>query len=255
MAGIREISIGSWFGSHFILISKSWRRRGHEQSTQPTTSISTYWSTWQEDQPARKVGLRAHHLSLQLLAEAYQATSCELLPTELWIIHTASPGQWERSYIADIVLSHHASRIGLLVQGPGSQQISIRKNSTIINAGVHIEVPQCGQLWPFGWGPWTRKPAKASFGNTTVDGGNPANQLRLVGYPIIYRVLYIPGGAGFQPSTVSPDLPFLGGLFFEPLKASDLFREIHQNLAGFARFIVLFVAVAGGAQQYPTRSF
>ena len=27
---------------------------------------------------------------------------------------------------------------------------------------------------------------------TTVDGWNPANQLRLVVYPIIYRVLYIP---------------------------------------------------------------
>ena len=33
---------------------------------------------------------------------------------------------------------------------------------------------------------------------------NPAgiHQLRLVIYPIIYRVLYIPGGAGFLPSTV-----------------------------------------------------
>ena len=28
----------------------------------------------------------------------------------------------------------------------------------------------------------------------TVDGRNPANQLRLVVYPIVYRVLYIPGG-------------------------------------------------------------
>ena len=25
---------------------------------------------------------------------------------------------------------------------------------------------------------------------------------QLIGYPIIYRVLYIPGGAGFLPSTV-----------------------------------------------------
>ncbi len=31
---------------------------------------------------------------------------------------------------------------------------------------------------------------------------NPANQLMLVVYPIIYKVLYIPGGAGFLPSTV-----------------------------------------------------
>ena len=39
----------------------------------------------------------------------------------------------------------------------------------------------------------------------TVDGEHPANQLRLVAYTIIYKakVLYIPGGAGFFPSTVS----------------------------------------------------
>ena len=36
----------------------------------------------------------------------------------------------------------------------------------------------------------------------TVDGRNPANQLRLVVDLIIYRVLYIPGGAGLLPSTV-----------------------------------------------------
>ena len=28
------------------------------------------------------------------------------------------------------------------------------------------------------------------------------HQLRLVVYPIVFRVSYIPGGAGFQPSTV-----------------------------------------------------
>ena len=32
---------------------------------------------------------------------------------------------------------------------------------------------------------------------TSVDGINPANQLRLVVYPIVYKVLYIPDGAGF----------------------------------------------------------
>ena len=32
---------------------------------------------------------------------------------------------------------------------------------------------------------------------------NPANQLRLVVYLIIHEVFYIPGGAGFLPSTVS----------------------------------------------------
>ena len=38
--------------------------------------------------------------------------------------------------------------------------------------------------------------------NHTVDGSEIVHQLRLVVYPIIYRVLYIPGGAGFIPSTV-----------------------------------------------------
>ncbi len=37
----------------------------------------------------------------------------------------------------------------------------------------------------------------------TVDGWNPATQLRLLVYPIINRVLYTPGGClGFLPSTV-----------------------------------------------------
>ena len=39
----------------------------------------------------------------------------------------------------------------------------------------------------------------------SVDGRNPAKQLRLVVYPIIDKVLYIPSGClGFQPSTVTP---------------------------------------------------
>ena len=36
-----------------------------------------------------------------------------------------------------------------------------------------------------------------------VDGRNAAHQLRLVVPSIIYRVLYIPGGAGFLPPTVA----------------------------------------------------
>ena len=41
-----------------------------------------------------------------------------------------------------------------------------------------------------------------AFDGDTVDGRNPANQLRLVVYPSIDRVFYIPGSAGFQPSTL-----------------------------------------------------
>ena len=40
----------------------------------------------------------------------------------------------------------------------------------------------------------------------------PNNQLRLVVYPIIYRVSYIPGGARFQPSTVA-----IAYIFFDDL--------------------------------------
>ena len=44
--------------------------------------------------------------------------------------------------------------------------------------------------------------------NHTVDGRNPANQLRLVVYPVIYTEFYIPGGDRRipEPSTVVIDL-------------------------------------------------
>ena len=58
------------------------------------------------------------------------------------------------------------------------------------------------QIFP--WGRKLKNTWKSCSSNqyTTVDGWNPANQLRLVVYPIISMVSYIPGGAGFQPSTV-----------------------------------------------------
>ena len=59
----------------------------------------------------------------------------------------------------------------------------------------------CHVLWP----PKRHlaKNGSSSSSCDTVDGWNPANQLRLVVYPMIYKVLYIPGGAAFQPSTVA----------------------------------------------------
>ena len=46
----------------------------------------------------------------------------------------------------------------------------------------------------------------------TFDGRNPANQLRLVVHPIVYRVIYISGDClGFLPSTVVS--PFLKKYF------------------------------------------
>ena len=49
-----------------------------------------------------------------------------------------------------------------------------------------------------------------------------ANQLRLVVDPIIYRLLYIPGGAGFLPSTV--------GLSFSQFAAPNS-KSIPENIA------------------------
>ncbi len=58
----------------------------------------------------------------------------------------------------------------------------------------------------------------------TVDGKNPANQFRLVVYPIISRVLYIPGGAGFLLSTVP--LPGEDRLAAEQVGASCTLERI-----------------------------
>ena len=61
-----------------------------------------------------------------------------------------------------------------------------------------------------------------------VDGRNPTNQLRLAVYPIIYRVLYIPGGAGSLPSTVcwvSQGKDPTAYIFLE--NAWDIFWGIH----------------------------
>ena len=46
---------------------------------------------------------------------------------------------------------------------------------------------------------WSLEKLLASF---SCDGWNPAPVDMVYNYPIIYGVLYIPGGAGFQPSTV-----------------------------------------------------
>ena len=44
---------------------------------------------------------------------------------------------------------------------------------------------------------WIRNLSATKNSCDPVDGRNPANQLRLVGYHIINKVLYIPSGAGF----------------------------------------------------------
>ena len=67
---------------------------------------------------------------------------------------------------------------------------------------------------------------KPSIVGTTVDGRNPANQLRLVVYLVIYRVLYISGGAGFLPSTVVlKHQPMF--LFVLPLRSIPMLQAYH----------------------------
>ena len=56
---------------------------------------------------------------------------------------------------------------------------------------------------------WQGKPNGWPAMTINTVGRNPANQLRLVVYPVIYRVLYFPGGAGFLPSTVSSPSKFV----------------------------------------------
>ena len=64
------------------------------------------------------------------------------------------------------------------------------------------------------------------------------HQLRLVVYPIIYRVSYIPGGARFQPSTVVNYLGRLTQVFF-----CDFFLWREQNECFFWPVGVYRVAV------------
>ena len=63
---------------------------------------------------------------------------------------------------------------------------------------------------------------------------NPANQLRLVVYPIMYRVLYIPGGAGFLKTINCTFIQFIrhdgnpkiGGLLWLFLQLSFLHHRL-----------------------------
>ena len=54
---------------------------------------------------------------------------------------------------------------------------------------------------------------------------NPANQLRLVAYPTIYKVFYIPGGAGVLPST-----EFSGGFLAVSFRECNNLRSLWYQL-------------------------
>ena len=60
------------------------------------------------------------------------------------------------------------------------------------------------------------------------------HQLRLVVHPIIYRVLYIPGGAGFLPSTVGHSFLLFASIFlcftgFVVTQPQKILKFEHQN--------------------------
>ena len=66
---------------------------------------------------------------------------------------------------------------------------------------------------------------------TTVDGRNPANQLRLVVYPIIYKVLYIPGSClGCLPSSVVDPMLEYPHVFAPRNTTTGATLSIHQDL-------------------------
>ena len=63
-----------------------------------------------------------------------------------------------------------------------------------------ISQDETSPFWEWKWSSWWDE-----YGGSgdTLDDWNPANQLRgMVVYPILFRVSYIPGGAGFQAATV-----------------------------------------------------
>ncbi len=67
----------------------------------------------------------------------------------------------------------------------------------------------------------------------TVDGWNPANQLRLVVFPIIYRVSYIPGGSGFQPSTVCLKMKCKEANLFDVCSIAFFFQKWNPPMESF----------------------
>jgi len=78
---------------------------------------------------------------------------------------------------------------------------------------------------------------------------NPANQLRLVVYPITFRVLYIPSGAGFLSSRVSVVYP--RNYFFLSISSTSLYLkdgwntwlDSFENTVDFQRFVHPFLTL------------
>ena len=106
-------------------------------------------------------------LILRVPSQGHHHFSCETTPQRIWGFRT-SLSFWELSNGKDC-------------WSAPAGWIAKKKTTSFTSGGL---VPKgCS------WYCWCRK--------------SGVHQLRLVVFPSIYRVSYIPGGAGFQPSTVS----------------------------------------------------
>ena len=68
----------------------------------------------------------------------------------------------------------------------------------------------------------------------TVDGRNPAKQVRLVVYPTMYQVSCIPGSAGCLPSTVVLDKSHQNYVDFQKIVCNGVYPYTTQ--VAFGRF-------------------
>ena len=77
--------------------------------------------------------------------------------------------------------------------------------------------------------------------HATVDGQNPAPPSMMISYdyPIIYRVLTIPGGAGFHPSTVSIILSWSTKTISKKFRSWKFLRGDRPFL-GMVKFVTTF---------------
>ncbi len=66
------------------------------------------------------------------------------------------------------------------------------------------------------------------------------HQLRLVVYPITYKVLYVPGGAGFLPSTVVAN----EGLGWDPLRKNENIQVLNRGKGEQPNVYILGLAIS-----------
>ena len=88
---------------------------------------------------------------------------------------------------------------------------------------------------PEPWKKWLEKPCSMLSLVDTVDGRNPATQLRLVVYPIIYKVLYTPGGAGFRKNHTPLAREAANTFLIHTFRSSGASREFLSHVPAMIR--------------------